>query len=42
MSTSPNSPKLIKGGLVLVDPDSAQETKTRRVLEYLAAGGGPR
>lgn len=25
-----------------IAPDSAQETKTRRVLEYLAAGGGPR
>ena len=24
MSTSPNSPKLIKGGLVLIDPESAQ------------------
>ena len=29
MSTTPNSPKLIKGGLVLVDPESAQ---VRRVI----------
>lgn len=29
MSTSPNSPKLIKGGLVLVDPESA---KVQRVI----------
>jgi hypothetical protein len=29
MSTTPNSPKLVKGGLVLVDPESAQ---VRRVI----------
>ena len=51
MSTSPNSPKLIKGGLVLVDPESAQvqrvislqynaDSLTRKLQAQEAGGEG--
>ena len=49
MSTTPNSPKLIKGGLVLVDPESAQVQRVislqynadslTRKLQAQSAGG---
>lgn len=53
MSTFPNSPKLVKGGLVLIDPDSAQvqrvvslqynaDTLTRKLQAQEAGGEGPR